>query len=74
MSDLGEEFYVGQDLSWLHGLHHYRVGKVLEVTTDKLYIRGLTSEYWISKKAMSAKLDKPLPHVNAAFAVAMHGG
>lgn len=51
------EFKVDQELSWIHGEHH-RIATVLEVTEDRVHLSGETSDYWISKKALAAKIQR----------------
>ncbi|MGD1524304.1 hypothetical protein [Vibrio owensii] len=51
------EFKKGQELSWIHGEHH-RIATVLEATEDKVHLSGETSDYWISKKALTAKIQR----------------
>jgi len=51
-----DEFFIGQELSWLHGLHSHRIGTVTIVAEDTIAVRGVTKEYSISKTAMLRKL------------------
>ena len=66
MSDL-TDFEVGQELDWLHGLHSHRVATVLQVEEDRVYLSGVTTDYWISKKALIEKVNKPYPHQGASM-------
>ena len=52
-----EDIIVGEDLCWLHG-DNYRIAKVLEVTGDKVYLDGCTSNYWIKKSTLIKKINK----------------
>lgn len=57
---LNADFFVGQELYWVHGEHH-RVGVVLKVEKDKVKISGLTSHYWVRKDVMLRKVNKAYP-------------
>lgn len=57
--DPANPFKVGNSLCWLYG-DNYRVATVLVVENDRVYVSGMTSDYWISKKALLPRLDKDL--------------
>jgi len=57
---LNVDFYVGQSLYWVHGEHH-RSATVTEVEETRVMVIGLTSKYWISKKSLMLKINKPYP-------------
>jgi pectate lyase len=50
------EFFVGQELDWLHGLHSHRIGTVVKVEDDRIMLQGLNTHYWIKKSTMIKKL------------------
>lgn len=58
-------FAVGSELCWLYG-EHYRVGTVLEEEPDRVFVSGMTSEYWISKATLLKRLDK-VPLTRSGF-------
>lgn len=55
------EFYIGQELEWLHGLHSHRIGKVVLIEGDRVKIEGLTKSYFISKTALLRKVNAVYP-------------
>lgn len=56
-----DDFYIGQELSWLHGLHSHRVGTVLEIEKDRVKIQGVETDYWIKKETLRYKINRPHP-------------
>jgi hypothetical protein len=52
-----DPFFVGNEISFLHG-EHYRVVKILKVEPDRVFVSGMTSQYWIRRKGLERRLDK----------------
>jgi hypothetical protein len=55
------EFKKEQELFWLHGDCHM-IATVLEVESERVYLSGLTKDYWIKKSTLIKKLKKEYPN------------
>lgn len=62
---ISDPFEVGRYICWLHG-EHYRVARVLAVEEDRVFLSGLTADYWLSKKSLLPRLDVT-PHRISGF-------
>lgn len=51
------DFKVGQTIDWLHNDNFVCV-EVLIVEDDKVYLEGVTSNYWMSKKTLINKINR----------------
>lgn len=54
------EFNKGDELYWLRGDVHI-VATVIEVNEDSVYVRGLTTDYWVKKAALIKNINKAYP-------------
>jgi hypothetical protein len=60
------DFIKDQEIYWLHGDDH-RVATILKVENDRVYLSGLTCDYWIKKSTLIKKIDKPYPSHSHTF-------
>jgi hypothetical protein len=54
---MSTEFYPGQRLDWWHG-DNLRIAKVVAVESERVKVAGMTGDYWLSKRALHAKLNR----------------
>lgn len=53
-------FTIGQNLEWVHGEQH-RVATVLKVESERVFLSGVSKDYWIKKETLMKKINKPYP-------------
>ena len=61
-----ENIKVGDTVDWRHG-DSIRIARILKIEGSWLFVQGSSKRYWISKKELDEKINKPVHYPLGGF-------
>jgi hypothetical protein len=63
-------YKVGDTVSWYHGHAYLKVVTILKIEPDRVFLSGMSSEYWMKRSTLDKNLSKAEPRVSSMVTTA----